>query len=200
MDDETIVNQEFDKCKGKKKVNLTLNSYKDDNGNVYALPSIRKAEKLIHSMNLNKEYSPILGDAKFCQSALKFALGDDNEYNKNGLAVSVQTVGGSGGLRVGLTLIKKFYNGKKIVFIPNPSWKYHEYIIRSTGLEVGTYKYYDPTTRDIDFNSMVEDIKVNPFVELVERPSSFGIRSFVFRKCRIVASSYFTRALTIPPV
>ncbi|KAI4466064.1 aspartate aminotransferase [Holotrichia oblita] len=145
-----------------KKVNLTINSYQDDTGTIAALASVQKAEKLIHAMNVNKEYAPILGDPKFISSSIKFALGEDNEYFKNGLAVSLQTLGGSGALRVGFTLINKFYDGKKIVFIPNPSWKYHERIIRSTGLEVSTYKYYDPMTKDVDFNSMMEDIKKMP--------------------------------------
>ncbi|GJQ83914.1 putative aspartate aminotransferase [Trypoxylus dichotomus] len=162
LDVEATLAQEYRKSKAKKKVNLTVNSYQDDTGGVYALPSVQKAEKFIHSMNLNKEYLPILGDDKFCKSAIKFALGDDNDYINNGLAVSLQTIGGSGALRVCFTLIRKFYDGNRIVFVPNPTWKYHEIIIRSTGLEVGTYKYYDPMTKDVDFASMMEDIKKMP--------------------------------------
>lgn len=160
LSEGTIVVQEYEKCKAKKKVNLATGIYQDDTGNVYALPSVRNAEKLIHSMNLDKEYSPILGENKFCKSCVKFALGDENDYNRNGLAVTIQTVGAAGALRVGFTLIRKFYSGKKMIFIPNPSWSYHEVIIKSVGLEFGTYKYYDPTTKDLDFASMVEDIKV----------------------------------------
>lgn len=159
-DADVLLQNEFKQCKAKKKVNLTIDIYQDDTGTVATLASIQKAEKLIHAMNVNKEYAPILGDPKFIASSVKLALGEDNEYFKNGMAVSLQTLGGSGALRVGFTLIKKFYNGKKIVFIPNPSWKFHERIIRSTGLEVSTYKYYDPMAKDVDFNSMIDDIKV----------------------------------------
>jgi len=34
---------------------------------------------------LDKEYSPIAGNAEFCNLSINLALGEENEHSKNGL-------------------------------------------------------------------------------------------------------------------
>lgn len=44
-----------------------------------------QAEEIMLEKNMDHEYAPISGFAEFCKEAATLALGDDNEYVKNGL-------------------------------------------------------------------------------------------------------------------
>jgi aspartate aminotransferase len=39
----------------------------------------------VYSKNLDKEYAPIGGNAEFCKGAISLALGENNQWSKNGL-------------------------------------------------------------------------------------------------------------------
>jgi aspartate aminotransferase len=58
------------------KVNLGQGTYRDENGNPWILPSVRKSRELL-SQKLNHEYLPIVGLADFCREAAKLALGPE---------------------------------------------------------------------------------------------------------------------------
>jgi aspartate aminotransferase len=58
-----------------KKVNLGQGTYRDEHGNPWVLPSVRKSRKLLSE--LDHEYLPILGLADFRKEAAKLALGPD---------------------------------------------------------------------------------------------------------------------------
>ncbi|KGO74188.1 Aminotransferase, class I/classII [Penicillium italicum] len=59
-----------------KKVNLGQGTYRDEYGNPWVLPSVRKSRKLL-SQELNHEYLPIVGLADFRKEAAKLALGSE---------------------------------------------------------------------------------------------------------------------------
>ena len=56
----------------------------------------------------------------------------------------------------------KFFQGNKIVYLPNPSWGNHTPIMKHAGLDVKSYRYYDPKTCGFDFNGAKEDIEKIP--------------------------------------
>lgn len=55
----------------------------------YFLSFKSKAEAEIVKKNMDKEYSPISGSPEFCRASINLALGEDNEWAKNGLVSSV---------------------------------------------------------------------------------------------------------------
>ncbi len=67
------------------KVNLGVGAYRTDEGKPFVLESVKKAEHLIASENLDKEYAPISGVAEFCQASAKLAFGDNSTVVKNQL-------------------------------------------------------------------------------------------------------------------
>ncbi|MPC69387.1 Aspartate aminotransferase, mitochondrial [Portunus trituberculatus] len=79
------VTEAFKRDTNPKKINLGVGAYRDDNGKPFVLPSVRKAEELIVSQKLDKEYLPISGNAEFCNEAIKLALGDNNPVLADGL-------------------------------------------------------------------------------------------------------------------
>ena len=40
---------------------------------------------------------------------------------------------------------------QKLIYVPNPTWGNHHKVFSFGGLEVGTYRYYDPKTRGLDY-------------------------------------------------
>ncbi|KAG1243778.1 hypothetical protein G6F65_022193 [Rhizopus arrhizus] len=48
------------------------------------------------------------------------------------------------------------------VLISNPSWENHRALCERAGFEVGTYSYYDATTRGLNFDAMLADLKAAP--------------------------------------
>ena len=64
-------------------VNLGVGAYRTDEGKPFVLESVKKAEKLIDSENLDKEYAPIGGLPDFCLASAKLAFGDNSPVIKD---------------------------------------------------------------------------------------------------------------------
>ncbi|XP_065064421.1 aspartate aminotransferase, mitochondrial-like [Rhopilema esculentum] len=152
----------FKKDPNPNKVNLGAGAYRDDNGKPFVLPSVRRAEDIIRSKNLDKEYLPISGLAEFTKASAKLAFGDDSEHIKNSLNITVQGISGTGSLRIGANFLKKFWKGDPTVFLPTPSWGNHTPIFKHAGMDVKHYRYYDSKTCGLDINGMLEDLKNIP--------------------------------------
>ena len=79
------VTEAFKKDTNPKKINLGVGAYRDDNGKPYVLPCVKEAEKKITAANLDHEYLPIGGNAKFCQAAAELAFGNGSPIVQNKL-------------------------------------------------------------------------------------------------------------------
>jgi len=156
------VSEAFKKDSNPKKMNLGVGAYRDDNGQPFVLPSVRKAEKLIMDRELNKEYAPIGGEGDFCMESAKLAFGNDSSVVKDGRNVTIQGISGTGSLRVGTSFLSKWFPGNKVVYLPKPSWGNHTPIVKHSGIDVGAYRYYDAATCGLDFAGAMEDISKIP--------------------------------------
>ena len=74
-----------------------------------------------------------------------------------GRVACLQSLSGTGSLRVGAAFIQAWLPGKKM-FISNPTWGNHRNIFSDAGLEWEYYRYFDPETIGLDFEGMKEDI------------------------------------------
>ena len=72
---------------------------------------------------------------------------------KSGRAVTVQALGGTGGLKVGADFLRKFAPGAQ-VWISDPSWENHRALFEGAGFVVNQYPYYSAATRGLDFDGM----------------------------------------------
>ena len=63
---------------------------------------------------------------------------------------------------MGFEFINKFKEEKPTVYVPNPTWGNHHTCITSSGLKFVPYRYYDPTTKLLDFPGMIEDLSKIP--------------------------------------
>lgn len=71
----------------------------------------------------------------------------------------MQSISGTGGLRVGGTFLKKLYTSPRI-YLPAPSWGNHTPIFKDSQMSVHAYRYFDKKTNGLDLHGMLEDLKV----------------------------------------
>uniref|UniRef100_A0A915IK44 Aspartate aminotransferase n=1 Tax=Romanomermis culicivorax TaxID=13658 RepID=A0A915IK44_ROMCU len=156
------ITEAFKRDTSDKKINLGVGAYRDDNGKPFVLPSVLQAEQLIANRKMDKEYAPIAGLTEFCDAAIKLALGDNELIIKDKKTATVQSISGTGALRIGKAFLQKFHNGPKVVWVPSPTWGNHPNIIRHAGMEVKTYRYYDKFSCGFDEKGAYEDISKIP--------------------------------------
>jgi len=151
----------FNKDTHEKKMNLGVGAYRDDNGKPYVLESVKAAEKKIVDGKLDHEYLPIGGLASFNKAAVSLALGENNPYIKDKKYVTVQTLSGTGALRVGAAYLGRFYP-KSTVFLPDPTWGNHIPIFKDSGVQIKNYRYYNPKNFGLDLEGLLADLKAAP--------------------------------------
>jgi aspartate aminotransferase len=156
----------FNKDTDPKKINLGVGAYRDDNGKPYVLQCVREAEKRIYEAKMDHEYLPIAGLASYNKACAELQLGADSPVLKEKRAVTVQTLSGTGALRVGAQFLNRFIDlpneNKKFVYLPNPTWGNHNTIFQDSGFACKQYRYYDEKTCGLDFNGLLEDVKNAP--------------------------------------
>lgn len=142
------------------KVNVGVGAYRCDEGMPFVLPCVRKAEAILQASNLDHEYLGIAGCVEFVNHALEFVYGADCKPLQEGRIAGVQTLSGTGGLRVMGEVLKEF--GHTEIYVPNPTWGNHIPIFRNSGLEVKKYAYYDFDNSELDFANLIADIMKMP--------------------------------------
>lgn len=138
-----------------KKVNLGVGVYQDENGKVPVLKSVREAEKRWYEREDSKSYLPIDGVPAYNKAVQSLLFGADSNLIAEQRLVTVQTLGGTGALRLGADFLKRFFPNSA-VYISNPSWENHRGIFEACGFEVRTYPYYDSNTSSLDFSAMAD--------------------------------------------
>ncbi|XP_075552852.1 glutamate oxaloacetate transaminase 2 [Dermacentor variabilis] len=156
------VTEAFKKDTNPKKMNLGVGAYRDDTGKPYVLPSVRKAEEIIMSKKLDKEYLPIGGMSEFCNAAAQLAFGEDSEVIKSKRNTTVQGISGTGSLTIGAFFLGQFFKGNREIYMPTPTWGNHVPLFKRGGLTVKQYRYYDPQTCGFDFSGALQDIAKIP--------------------------------------
>lgn len=134
------------------KVDLGIGIYKDENGEVIVLPTVKAAENWLIENQATKRYLSSAGNPDYNDRTrgLLFREGSDAHSR----ARSIQTVGGTGALRVAADFIRKFGTGQRI-FLPDPTWANHPAIFGVVGFEIVNYPYYDIPTGTLRFDAMM---------------------------------------------
>lgn len=143
------------------KVNLGVGSYKDDSGKPWVLPVVRTVEQQIaNDSTLNHEYLPVLGLPDFSSSAVSLILGADSPAIVNKLSFGVQSISGTGALKIGFDFL--FRNGYRYLYVSNPTWGNHNLMGKTAGFTVKSYRYYSYANKNVDFEGFVQDLENAP--------------------------------------
>lgn len=143
------------------KLNLGVGAYRCDNGKPTVLKSVQTAQKAILEKGMNNEYAPIGGDQAFVNIAVEMAYGTNSAPLKEGRVAALQSLSGTGALRLCAAFIGKFMPGKT-VYMSDPTWGNHFPIFEHAGVKTGKYPYYDPATKGLDIKGVLKAIADAP--------------------------------------
>ena len=131
-----------------KKVNLGVGVYLDNSGKIPLLDCVRHAESERLKSVPHRGYLPIDGLGAYDKAVQQLVFGSSKEN-----IVTVQALGGTGGLRVGADFLKRV-SPDATVWISEPSWENHRQLFEAAGFTVKNYPYYEPKTHGLDFAGM----------------------------------------------
>ena len=106
---------------------------------------------------MTQEYLPIDGLTAFNKATQKLIFGEGSKAFQEGRIVSVQALSGTGSLRVGFEFIKQEIPSK--VFVSDPTWANHHNVIRRSLLQFQQYPYYDPKTKKVRMNELLQFLR-----------------------------------------
>jgi aromatic-amino-acid transaminase len=152
------VTEVFVADKNPNKVNLGVGVYYDDNGKVPLLECVREVESERSASGKPWPYLPIDGLAAYDKAVQALVFGADSAALKEGRIVTVQALGGTGGLKLGADFLKRLLPNSE-VWISDPSWENHQAIFEAAGFKVRAYPYYDAKTHGVNFKGMLEALQ-----------------------------------------
>ncbi|XP_075077750.1 aspartate aminotransferase, cytoplasmic isoform X1 [Nicotiana tabacum] len=157
-----IVTVAYNKDTSPVKLNLGVGAYRTEEGKPLVLNVVRRAEQmLVNDTSRVKEYLSITGLADFNKLSAKLIFGSDSPAIQENRVTTVQCLSGTGSLRVGAEFLAKHYH-EHTIYIPQPTWGNHPKVFTLAGLSVKYYRYYDPATRGLDFQGLLDDLAAAP--------------------------------------
>ena len=143
------------------KVNLGIGIYFDEAGQLPVLNCVRQAEVKRAASAQPRPYLPMEGLESYRSACQNLLFGSGAEVLKAGRVATIQTIGGSGALRIGADFLHRWFPAAK-AYVSDPTWDNHRSIFEGAGFEVGTYPYYDPATIGVKFDDMIAFFKTLP--------------------------------------
>jgi aromatic-amino-acid transaminase len=155
------LNENFQKDPRADKINLSIGIYFDDAGRLPVMGAVREAETQLAQSIGPRSYLPMLGAPDYREQVQRLLFGADHPALREGRVVTLQTLGGSGGLKVGGDFLKKYFPGSA-VWVSDPTWDNHRAMFEGAGFQVHTYPYYDAATGGLRFEAMLETLRGLP--------------------------------------
>lgn len=143
------------------KVNLGIGLYYDEEGRIPLLDLVKRTEVSLAAEGLTRSYLPMEGLAAYRERVQQLVFGADREAVTTKRIATIQTLGGSGALKVGADLLKRYFPDAG-VWVSDPTWDNHRSMFEGAGIKVSDYPYYDPKTGGILFPEMLAKIASLP--------------------------------------
>lgn len=148
------------------KVNLTVGVYQDEAGHTPVLATVQQAAADLLVVEKTKEYLPIPGPAALGRGVRELLFGSGHELVDGGRAVSAQSPGGTGGLRIaGEFLVRSA--GARTLWLSEPTWPNHPAIFTAAGFETRTYPWYDAAGHGLEREAMLSALRGIPAGDVV---------------------------------
>jgi aromatic-amino-acid transaminase len=148
------------------KINLSIGIYFDDEGRIPVLASVREAEAQMLAAGGTKSYLPIEGDATMRRAVQALLFGADHPVLRDARVATLQTVGSSGGLKVGADFLRRWLPGSQ-VWVSDPTWDNHRAMFEGAGIAVHAYPYYDAASGGLKFEAMLAALRALPSDSIV---------------------------------
>lgn len=138
------------------KVNLGIGLYYDHQGNIPLMQAVHIAEQRLLEQQRPHTYPPIEGSALFARQIQTLLFGEPADR-----IATVQSVGGSGALKLGADFIYH-YLARREIWVSDPTWANHWAIFEGAGLKVNTYPYFDDASGELRFAAMLDTLSALP--------------------------------------
>lgn len=140
------------------KINLGVGVYQDEAGKTATLECVKRAEAKLLAAGAPKTYLPIEGTAEYGKHLRALLFGKDSALVSDGRAVTAQSPGGTGALRLAGDLAQARM-GLKRVLVSDPTWANHQAIFQAAGMKAENYAYYDAASKGLNFGGLLADLE-----------------------------------------
>ncbi|VUS55828.1 aromatic amino acid transaminase [Klebsiella spallanzanii] len=149
------------------KVNLSIGLYYNEDGIIPQLQAVAEAEARLNAQPHGASlYLPMEGLNTYRHAIAPLLFGADHPVLAKNRVASIQTLGGSGALKVGADFLKRYFPGAR-VWVSDPTWENHIAIFEGAGFEVSTYPWFDDETNGVRFEDFLEKINTLPERDIV---------------------------------
>ncbi|HDG1666317.1 aromatic amino acid transaminase [Kluyvera ascorbata] len=149
------------------KVNLSIGLFYDENGIVPQLKSVAEAEARLNAQPHGASlYLPMEGLNSYRHTVAPLLFGADHPVLHQQRVATIQTLGGSGALKVGADFLKRYFPDSG-VWVSDPTWENHIAIFEGAGFKVGTYPWFDSETNGVRYDALLETLNTLPARSIV---------------------------------
>ncbi|KIS41779.1 aromatic amino acid transaminase [Kosakonia radicincitans] len=149
------------------KINLSIGLYYNEDGIIPRLQAVAEAETRLNAQPHGASlYLPMEGLNSYRNSIAPLLFGADHPVLVQNRVATIQTLGGSGALKVGADFLKRYFPHSG-VWVSDPTWENHIAIFEGAGFEVSTYPWYDDETNGVRFPALVEKLHTLPEQSIV---------------------------------
>lgn len=135
------------------KVNLGVGMYYDEDGRIPIMDVVKAAEARIAPTIATWGYLQPDGLPALREAAKRLVFGDALADSMGARIVTVQSLGGTGALKLGADVIRRLAPDSTVM-LSRPTWGNHPSIFGGAGLRVAEYPYFDPATGGVDWPAM----------------------------------------------
>ncbi|WP_267436725.1 amino acid aminotransferase [Erwinia psidii] len=149
------------------KVNLSIGLYYDQQGQIPQLNAVTIAEARLNAQAASASlYLPMEGLPPYRSAVASLLFGQQHPVLQAGRIATIQTVGGSGALKIGADFLKAYFPDSQ-VWVSDPTWENHVAIFSGAGFQVNTYPWYDAESNGVQFDRLVATLKTLPAQSIV---------------------------------
>jgi len=148
------------------KVNLSIGLYYDAAGKIPVLGSVREAAEMVRAKQAPHTYLPMEGLASYREAVQKLVFGADSEVVRQQRVATIQSIGGSGAIRVAAEFLKTYFPNSG-AWVSDPTWDNHRALFAGAGTAVHTYPYYDAATNGLKFDELIATFDALPEQSIV---------------------------------
>ena len=160
------LNESFQQDPRADKINLSIGIYFDDEGRLPVMQAVRQAEGALLAELGPKPYLPMSGSPAYRKVVQDLVFGASHPAVQGGRIATIQTLGGSGALKVGADLLKRYFPQSQ-VWVSDPTWDNHRAMFEGAGFTVNTYPYYDAATGGLRIDDMLAALDQLPAKSIV---------------------------------
>ncbi|MGE0972340.1 aromatic amino acid transaminase [Klebsiella sp. WOUb02] len=149
------------------KVNLSIGLYYNEDGIIPQLQAVAEAEARLNAQPHGASlYLPMEGLNPYRSAIAPLLFGAGHPVLLQQRVASIQTLGGSGALKVGADFLKRYFPQAR-VWVSDPTWENHIAIFEGAGFEVSTYPWFDNETNGVRFEALLETLRTLPEGDIV---------------------------------